>query len=144
MLDVFTRREVGLSPKQPEITMSITLQARQADGTWAVRNAFTTENAKVRSGSMSVSDLEVLARRTMSKWQATMQDGRQLRVHSSANDPAPAPRKRPDSAVPHAEDYFDHVAALRRQGLGQDGTPLDPDKSLTTNQMLAMFAQALA
>lgn len=31
--------------------------------------------------------------------------------------------KRSLEQPPHAEDYFDHVAALKRQGLKQDGTP---------------------
>ena len=30
----------------------------------------------------------------------------------------------PSTVRPHAEDYFDHVEALRRQGLKQDGMPL--------------------
>ena len=74
--------------------MTITLQALQADGTWAVRNAFVTENARVISGSMSAADLETKAHRLMSQWQQTMPDGRQLRVHNSANDPTPAAHKR--------------------------------------------------
>ena len=42
--------------------MTITVQALQANGTWGVRSAFTTENAKVRAGSMTAADLEYLAR----------------------------------------------------------------------------------
>lgn len=69
--------------------MAITVQAKQTDGTWGVRSAFTTENAKVRAGSMTAADLEALARATMSKWQQTSCDGKQLRVHNSDNDAKP-------------------------------------------------------
>lgn len=74
--------------------MAITVQALQADGTWATRNAFTTENARVISGSMTAADLEAKAHKLMGQWQQAVQDGRQLRVHNSANDPTPAQRKR--------------------------------------------------
>lgn len=74
--------------------MAITVQALQANGTWSVRNAFTTENAKVQSGVMSIADLEAHARRVMSQWQQTAPDGKTLRIHNSANDPTPAQRKR--------------------------------------------------
>lgn len=70
--------------------MAITVQARQADGTWAVRNAFITENKAVLAGSMNAADLEAKARKLMSQWQQTMQDGRQLRVHNSDNDTKPS------------------------------------------------------
>jgi hypothetical protein len=33
----------------------------------------------------------------------------------------------PGDLEPHAEDYFDHVAALRRQGLNQDGSSIRRD-----------------
>lgn len=74
--------------------MTITVQALQADGTWGVRSAFTTENAKVRAGSMTAADLEALARATMAKWQQTSCDGKQLRVHNSDNDPKPSTKRR--------------------------------------------------
>ena len=69
--------------------MAITVQAQQADGTWAVRNAFTTENAQVRSGALKVSDLEAKARRVMAQWQQTAPDARTMRVHNSDSDPKP-------------------------------------------------------
>lgn len=74
--------------------MAITLQALQPDGTWAVRNAFVTENSQVRSGALSADDLEAKARKMMAQWQATMPDGKQLRVHNSDKEPSPAERKR--------------------------------------------------
>lgn len=77
--------------------MAITLQALQSDGTWAVRSAFTTENAKVRAGSMKAADLEAYARSVMAQWNSTSQDRKQLRVHNSANDPTPAQRERADA-----------------------------------------------
>jgi hypothetical protein len=76
----------------------ITVQALQADGTWSVRNAFTTENARVISGSMSTAELEAKARNLMGQWQQTA-PGKQLRVHNSTNDPTPAQRKRSDANV---------------------------------------------
>ena len=81
--------------------MAITLQAKQPDGTWAVRNAFVTENKQVVAGSLSAADLEAKARRMMAQWQATMPDGKQLRVHDSAKDPKPALRKSSDKAKLH-------------------------------------------
>lgn len=77
--------------------MAITVQALQVDGTWAVRNAFVTENAKVIAGSMTADELETKARKLMSQWLSTMPDGKQLRVHNSANEPTPAQRKRADA-----------------------------------------------
>jgi len=73
--------------------MAITLQALQSDGTWAVRNAFVTENKQVISGAITAADLEFKARRMMLQWQATSQDGKRLRVHNSTNDPKPEPAK---------------------------------------------------
>lgn len=73
--------------------MTITVQALQADGTWAVRSAFVTENKQVQAGSLKADDLEAKARAVIAKWQATMQDGKQLRVHNSDKDPKPATRK---------------------------------------------------
>lgn len=67
--------------------MAITVQALQADGTWAVRNAFITENKQVIAGSMRAGDLEARARRVAGQWSSTMQDGRQLRVHDSDKEP---------------------------------------------------------
>lgn len=72
--------------------MAITLQARQPDGSWAVRNAFVTENKQVVAGSLSADDLEAKAARLMAQWQATMPDGKQLRVHNSDKDPKSAKR----------------------------------------------------
>ena len=84
----------------------ITLQARQADGTWAVRNAFVNENKEVQAGSMQVADLEAKARKLMAQWQATMQDGKTLRVHNSDND-APGRGQKP-KAKPHATIQYGH------------------------------------
>lgn len=78
--------------------MAITLQALQPDGTWAVRNAFITENKQVVAGSLSADDLEAKARKLMGQWLATVPDGKQLRVHNSAKDSSSAPRKRLDDA----------------------------------------------
>lgn len=72
--------------------MAITLQALQADGTWATRNAFVTENKQVTIGAMKAADLEAKARALMAQWQATMPDGKALRVHNSDNDRKPAAR----------------------------------------------------
>jgi len=74
--------------------MAITLQALQPDGTWAVRNAFVTENKQVVAGSLSADDLEAKARRLMGQWLATVPDGKQLRVHNSAKEPTTAQRNR--------------------------------------------------
>lgn len=78
--------------------MAITLQALQADGAWATRNAFVTENKQVVIGAMKAADLEAKARQLMAQWQATMQDGKQLRVHNSDKDPEPTARKREEEA----------------------------------------------
>ena len=72
--------------------MAITVQAQQKDGSWAVRNAFITENAAVSAGSMSAADLEAKARKVLAQWSANYPDGQQLRVHNSDNDPKPAKR----------------------------------------------------
>lgn len=74
--------------------MAITVQALQDDGTWAVRNAFKTENAKVISGAMKAAELEADARRVMGQWSSAMPDGRQLRVHNSDKDPKAEPKPR--------------------------------------------------
>lgn len=95
--------------------MTITLQAKQANGTWAVRNAFTTENAKVVAGSMTADELETKARKLMAQWQATMQDGKQLRVHNSDNDPKAAARKtKPEEIAARALGW---VTEFERHGV---------------------------
>jgi hypothetical protein len=88
--------------------MAITVQALQADGTWAVRNAFITENKLVGASSLRAADLESKARRLLGQWQSTSQDGKQLRVHNSANDPAPAkrPNKFQGFAIAETADGF--------------------------------------
>lgn len=85
--------------------MAITLQARQADGTWAIRNAFVTENKQVTIGAMKAADLEAKARAVMAQWQATMQDGKPLRVHNSDNDPKPARRLPSSEATARADGW---------------------------------------
>jgi hypothetical protein len=117
--------------------MSITLQALQADCTWAVRNAFTTENAKVIGGSMKADDLETLARELMSRWNATM-PGAQLRGHNSAkahipahvrNEPAPARDERDTPAFkkrrPRRDHQLDPRRPLFRRGDGHRDEPAE-------------------
>lgn len=80
--------------------MAITLQALQADGTWSVRNAFVTDNKMLERGLIRVDELEAKARKLMAQWQATCQDGRQLRIHNSANGPKPQAARNSHVAEP--------------------------------------------
>ncbi|MEN6535680.1 MAG: hypothetical protein ABFD89_18595 [Bryobacteraceae bacterium] len=80
--------------------MAITIQARQADGSWATRTAFIDDNKRVQAGSMKAEDLEWKARGLLRKWQ-TLDDGKQLRVHNSDNDPKPQFRRPSDKAKLH-------------------------------------------
>lgn len=94
--------------------MAITLQAQQADGTWAVRNAFIVENARVIAGSMQASDLEAKARRIMAQWQSSYPDGKQLRVHNSDRTP-PAKRSKSsdwsDDTVEMTDEELEELTA---------------------------------
>lgn len=46
----------------------VTIEELQSDGKWNIRNAFISENAEVRAGSMERSVLIVKARRVMTAW----------------------------------------------------------------------------
>ena len=72
--------------------MAITVQARQANGEWHVRNAFIDDNKLVIAGSMKKDDLLRKAQKVCEQWRA-YDDGKQLRVHDSEADPKPESRK---------------------------------------------------
>jgi hypothetical protein len=61
----------------------ITLQALQTNGTWATRNAFTSENALVDCGAMSRADLIELAQAAARRWHTTHDAVATLRVHDT-------------------------------------------------------------
>lgn len=94
--------------------MAITPQAQQSDGTWAVRNAFASENRDVVAGTMKAADLEALARKKMAQWQTTYHDGKALRVHNSDNDPKPSSRRRS-----HAEQDYQAINVTKPDDLAE-------------------------
>jgi hypothetical protein len=64
--------------------MTITVQSRAPGGPWLVRNAFITENARCKAGSVKQADLLAKASYTADLWRINMPENRQLRVHDSS------------------------------------------------------------
>jgi hypothetical protein len=69
---------------RPRVRGIITLQARQADGSWHTRNAFPDQNKLVIAGTMKREDLIELAMSAARKWHATHDTPCELRVHDTA------------------------------------------------------------
>jgi hypothetical protein len=65
--------------------MTITVQSRAPGGPWQVRNAFITENARCKTGSVKEADLLAKAQYTADCWRINMPENRELRVHNSAD-----------------------------------------------------------
>lgn len=98
--------------------MAITVQGRQADGSWGVRNAFTTENKKVLAGTMTKEELTAQARAMRDRWLSTYPEGGEVRVHDDSDDPKPASRPLPST---RAEAHARHVGWLTTQEMHGDG-----------------------